>query len=173
MTRTATDRPALGVLFVCMGNICRSPTAEGVLRRKLRQAGLERHVLVDSAGTHGWHAGEPPDRRAIAHAARRGYDLAPLRARAVDDADFERFDLVLAMDWDNLAELESRCPPQHRAKLGRLAAWGRRHRADEVPDPYAHGPEAFEQVLDLVEDACTALVDDLAARVAGNFLSET
>jgi protein-tyrosine phosphatase len=161
------------VLMVCMGNICRSPTAEAVLREKLERAGLGDRVVVDSAGTHGWHEGAPPDRRAIAHAARRGYDLKPLRARQVVDADFERFDLLLAMDWDNLAELESACPPEHRAKLGRLSAWGRRFASEVVPDPYQHGPDAFERVLDLVEDACDQLIEHLAAQVAGNFGQQT
>jgi protein-tyrosine phosphatase len=156
------------VLMVCMGNICRSPTAEAVLREKLRQAGLGDRVAVDSAGTHGWHQGEPPDPRAIAHAARRGYDLKPLRARAVADADFDGFDLLLAMDWDNLAALEERCPATQRGKLRRLTEYARRHSSAVVPDPYAEGPAAFERVLDLVEDACEGLVEDLALRVVGN-----
>jgi protein-tyrosine phosphatase len=103
------------VLMVCMGNICRSPTAEGVLRHKLHEAGLHDLVVVDSAGTHAYHVGDPPDNRSMQHARRRGYDLSALRARRVADADFERFDLILAMDWDNYALLEEQCPPQHRA----------------------------------------------------------
>lgn len=146
------------VLFVCMGNICRSPTAEAVLRDKLRNAGLHDRVRVDSAGTHAWHAGAPPDERSIAHAARRGYDLRSLRARPVIDADFERFDLILAMDWDNLALLEDRCPPPLRRKLGRLTEHCRHHDSPVVPDPYTGGAQGFEQVLDLVEDACDGLV---------------
>jgi len=149
------------ILFVCLGNICRSPTAEGVMRRKLREAGMHDAIRVDSAGTHGWHAGAPPDHRAVAHAARRGYDLAALRARAVTAADFERFDLILAMDGDNLALLEERCPPAQRHKLGRLAAHCRRHECLEVPDPYSGGPDGFETVLDLVEDACDGLLATL------------
>jgi protein-tyrosine phosphatase len=152
------------VLMVCMGNICRSPTAEAVLRHKLRAAGLQDHVEVDSAGTHAWHAGAPPDDRSIAHAARRGYELADLRARPVVDADFERFDLILAMDWDNLALLEERCPPQHRRKLSRLTEHAVNHDSQIVPDPYAGGAAGFEQVLDLVEDACDGLVKRLAQR---------
>jgi len=146
------------VLFVCMGNICRSPTAEAVLRHKLRAAGLHDRVRVDSAGTHAWHAGAPPDGRSVAHAARRGYDLSPLRAREVVDADFDQFDLILAMDWDNLALLEERCPPPYRRKLGRLTEHCRRHDSPVVPDPYAGGAQGFEEVLDLVEDACDGLV---------------
>ncbi len=151
-------RMVSSILFVCMGNICRSPTAEGVMRQKLREAGLAEAVRVDSAGTHAWHAGSPPDRRSIMHAARRGYDLRDLRAREVVEADFDRFDLILAMDWDNLALLEDRCPPARRRKLGRLTEHCLRHDSPVVPDPYAGGADGFEEVLDLVEDACDGLV---------------
>jgi protein-tyrosine phosphatase len=147
------------ILFCCMGNICRSPTAEAVMRHKLREAGLHEDVRVDSAGTHAWHAGAPPDYRSAHHAARRGYDLSALRAREVVDADFDRFDLILAMDWDNLALLEERCPSSHQRKLGRLTEHCRRHDSPVVPDPYAGGPQGFEEVLDLVEDACEGLLE--------------
>jgi protein-tyrosine phosphatase len=146
------------ILVVCMGNICRSPTAESVLRHKLREAGLHDVVKVDSAGTHAWHAGSPPDARSVAHAARRGYDLSDLRAREVVEADFDQFDLILAMDWDNLALLEERCPPPYRRKLGRLTEHCRLHESPVVPDPYTGGAQGFENVLDLVEDACDGLV---------------
>lgn len=146
------------VLMVCMGNICRSPTAEAVLRHKLDAAGLGETVMVDSAGTHAWHAGAPPDQRSTLHAARRGYSLAGLRAREVVDADFDQFDLILAMDWDNLALLEERCPAPQRRKLGRLTEHCRLHDSPVVPDPYAGGAQGFEEVLDLVEDACDGLV---------------
>lgn len=146
------------ILVVCMGNICRSPTAEAVLRHKLRDAGLHDAVKVDSAGTHAWHAGSPPDARSVAHAARRGYDLSGLRAREVVEADFDQFDLILAMDWDNLALLEERCPPPYRRKLGRLTEHCRLHDSPVVPDPYTGGAQGFEEVLDLVEDACDGLV---------------
>jgi protein-tyrosine phosphatase len=151
------------VLMVCMGNICRSPTAEGVLRHKLRAAGLEGAVLVDSAGTHAYHVGEPPDSRAIAHARRRGYDLSALRARKVTAVDFDDFDLVLAMDWDNVELLEDLCPGHHRPKLRRLAEFSRRFPVDVVPDPYTGGAAGFEHVLDLVEDACDGLLAHLGA----------
>lgn len=148
------------VLMVCMGNICRSPTAEGVLRRKLREAGLEGQVTVDSAGAHGhWHAGEAPDRRSQQHARQRGYDLSALRARQVVEADFDQFDLILAMDWDNLALLEEMAPPTARRKLRRLTEHCRRHDSPVVPDPYYGGSDHFEEVLDLVEDACDGLVE--------------
>lgn len=146
------------VLFVCMGNICRSPTAHGVILHKLQQAGLAERVCVDSAGTHGYHVGEPPDLRAQAHARQRGYDLSGLRARAVERADFARFDWILAMDRANLALLQERCPPAYRARLGLLTQHCRQHRTLDVPDPYYGGAQGFEQVLDLVEDACSTLV---------------
>lgn len=159
------------VLMVCMGNICRSPTAEAVLRHKLRERGLDGRVEVDSAGTHEWHVGRPPDERAQEHAALRGYDLAPLRARCVDVADFERFDLLLGMDEDNVDHLRAICPPPFRDRISRLTAYARRHRNRPVPDPYAGGPAGFEAVLDMVEDACEGLVATLADRLAreGNF----
>lgn len=160
------------VLMVCMGNICRSPTAEGVLRGRLRAAGLERWVAVDSAGTHAYHVGEPPDERSQAHAARRGYDLSPQRARPVEAADFERFDLILAMDWDNLALLQADCPPAQARKLRRLMEFAPDSGSAVVPDPYYGGAAGFERVLDLVEAACDGLVDHLSRTLAtrpGNF----
>ena len=158
------NAPITSVLMVCMGNICRSPTAEGVLRHKLRVAGLGDHVKVDSAGTHAWHEGEPPDPRSQRHALARGYDLSDQRSRPVVAADFERFDLILAMDWDNLALLEEQCPREHRAKLARLSEHAGRHASPVVPDPYSGGRAGFEQVLDLVEDACDGLVATLLAQ---------
>ncbi len=148
----------LRVLMVCMGNICRSPTAEAVLRRKLADAGLDDRVEVDSAGTHAYHVGNPPDERSQAHARLRGYELASLRAREVVEADFERFDLLLAMDWDNLALLEADCPPPHRRKLRRLMEYAPHAGSEVVPDPYAGGAAGFERVLDLVELACDGIV---------------
>ena len=160
------------ILMVCLGNICRSPTAEAVLRAKLAAAGLGERIHVDSAGTGGWHVGEPPDRRAIVHGKRRGYDLSALRGRQVDPADFERFDLVLAMDEDNLTDLEADCPPEHRPKLRLLMDFAPPGHGRVVPDPYSRGPESFEQVLDLVEVACDGLVAQLA-RGQGTFRSQT
>ena len=148
------------VLMVCMGNICRSPTAEAVLRAKLHAAGLGDEVTVDSAGTHGhWHAGEAPDARSQAHARQRGYELSALSARAVVEADFDQFDLILAMDWDNLAPLEEMSPPAARPRLRRLTELCRRHDRPVVPDPYYGGADGFEEVLDLIEDACDGLVE--------------
>ena len=146
------------ILFVCMGNICRSPTADGVLRAKLKLLGLDKSVQVDSAGTHNHHPNSPPDDRSQKHAARRGYDLCALRARQIVDADFEHFDLILAMDWDNLALVQGLCPPQHHGKVRRLTEFCQQFDSPVVPDPYYGGDAGFEQVLDLVEDACDGLI---------------
>lgn len=155
------------VLMVCMGNICRSPTAEAVLRHKLRERGLAAAVEVDSAGTHGWHEGAPADERSQRHARKRGYDLTGLRSRPVSEQDFEQFDLLLAMDWENLAHLEDACPPQHRRKLQRLMAFAPQALHPEVPDPYYGGPHAFDRVLDLVEAGCDGLIEHLQGVVPG------
>jgi protein-tyrosine phosphatase len=147
------------VLMVCLGNICRSPTAEAVLRAKLEAAGLGHQVSVDSAGTGDWHIGSPPDARSQRHAAQRGYDLSALRGRQVAEADFQRFDFILAMDHDNLADLQRLAPyGAHRAQLRLFAAV-------EVPDPYTGGAAGFEQVLDLVETASDDWVKNLSARL--------
>jgi protein-tyrosine phosphatase len=149
----------LAVLMVCLGNICRSPTAEAVLRAKLRAAGLHEHVSVDSAGTGSWHIGSPPDARSQRHALQRGYDLSALRGRQVGEADFHRFDLMLAMDDANLADLLALAPP------GRYRAEVRLFALEPVPDPYVGGAAGFERVLDLVETACDGWIRDLARRV--------
>jgi protein-tyrosine phosphatase len=149
--------PVRRILFFCMGNICRSPTAEGVMRAKLAAAGLD--VEVDSAGTHGYHAGDPPDERSQPHARRRGYDLSALRARQLVAEDFERFDVVLAMDDANLAHAQRLCPPAQRHRLKLLMAYAPHAGHAQVPDPYYGGGGAgFEQVLDLVEAGCDGLV---------------
>ena len=153
-----TDHPEFSVLFICMGNICRSPTAHGVFRDRVRRAGLEHRVRVDSAGTHNYHPGEPPDRRSQRAAAMRGYDLSDLRARQICDEDFERHQLLLAMDWDNLALAEQRCPGPQRRKLRRLTEFCRQYEAAVVPDPYYGGDAGFAHVLALIEDACDGLL---------------
>jgi protein-tyrosine phosphatase len=151
------------ILFVCTGNICRSPTAEGVARGLAAKLGVEEHFEFDSAGTHGYHVGDSPDPRTVAAAARRGYDLSFLRARRVTDFDFIRFDHIIAMGRDHLEWLERACPPLYRDKLALLLEFSRRIEEDEVPDPYYGGMDGFEQVLDLVEDAADELIRQLAA----------
>lgn len=146
------------VLMVCMGNICRSPTAEGVLRHLVAEAGLRDHIHIDSAGTHGYHVGAPPDERSTHHARLRGYDLSDLRARQVKPVDFARFDLILAMDHDNLALLQEDRPAEHRAKLRRLMEFAPPGLGDVVADPYYGGKQGFETVLDHVEAACEGLL---------------
>lgn len=148
------------VLFVCMGNICRSPTAEGVFRRLLEEEGDDLLVEIDSAGTHSYHVGAPPDRRAQAAALRRGIDLSSQRARHVTDEDFERFDLLLAMDEENLAILRAQCPPQFSSRVKLFLEYGSLGERN-VPDPYYGGETGFEHVLDLVEDAARGLLAEL------------
>ena len=159
--------PRVRVLVVCMGNICRSPTAQGMLEKLARGSGLADRVQVDSAGTHGGHIGAPPDERAQEHARRRGLDLSAQRARALVRQDFERFDWVLVMDAANERAARTLCPPEHAHKLRRLTDFCTRHRASDVPDPYDGGEAGFEAVLDLVEDACAGLLRTLIATRPG------
>ncbi len=168
MNRATQHR--LSVVFVCMGNICRSPTAHGVFAKRIEKAGLGALVRVSSAGTHAYHEGEPPDPRTQAHAAQRGYDLSALRARLLSPQDIEQASLVLVMDWDNLAltqdvaqsaaqDVAQQLPDEHQQrKIRRLTEFCLRHDSPVVPDPYAGGPQGFEHVLDLIEDACDGLL---------------
>ncbi|NUA25662.1 low molecular weight protein-tyrosine-phosphatase [Cupriavidus basilensis] len=155
------------ILMCCMGNICRSPTAEGVLRVKLEAVGLADLVELDSAGTHGYHIGRAPDARSQRHALARGYDLSAQRARQAMVQDFARFDLLLAMDQDNLAALRAICPPGSQDKLRLLMSFASRHASDEVPDPYYGEGDGFERVLDYVEDACDGVIAMLRAKGLG------
>ncbi|WP_371850715.1 low molecular weight protein-tyrosine-phosphatase [Pseudoduganella violaceinigra] len=139
-----------------MGNICRSPTAEGVFRTRAQAAGLALHI--DSAGTHAYHIGNPPDPRSASHAAARGYGLSAQRARQVAADDFERFDVVLAMDHDNLETLLRACPAQHRHKVRLFMEFASRSGSDVVPDPYYGGANGFDLVLDYIEDAADGLI---------------
>ena len=151
----------VSVLFVCMGNICRSPTAHGVLRHKVQELGLHEFVTVDSAGTHNYHPGSPPDDRSQEHAAKRGYDLSNLRARQIRKSDFENFDHILVMDWDNLSLVQEKCPPQHQKKVRRFTEFCQQFDSPVVPDPYYGGAQGFENVLDLIEDASEGLLRQL------------
>lgn len=146
------------VLFVCMGNICRSPTAEGVFRHLVEQQGLAGKIIIDSAGTHDYHIGDAPDARAQAAAARRGYDLSGLRARQVVRDDFSTFDYLLAMDQVNLGLLQQQCPENYRNRLKLFLEFADDGALREVPDPYYGGAQGFEQVLDLVENAGRGLL---------------
>jgi protein-tyrosine phosphatase len=151
------------VLFVCMGNICRSPTAEGVFRQHVMDSGLQDRVKVDSAGTHNYHPDQAPDPRAIQVAAMRGYDLTPIRARQIQDSDFEKFDLILVMDWDNLSLTQSQSPPQHQSKVRRFAEFSSDASIQVVPDPFFGDIGGFEHVLDLVEDCSAGLLKFVTA----------
>ncbi|MBV9344791.1 MAG: low molecular weight phosphotyrosine protein phosphatase [Gammaproteobacteria bacterium] len=152
------------ILFVCLGNICRSPTAEAVLRTMAAREAPELTLEVDSAGTAAYHVGEPPDPRTRAAAARRGYDLEPLRARVIASADFERFDLILAMDAQNLRVLRQRAPRAAHERLRLLLEFAPEGELREVPDPYYGGPNGFEHVLDLIEAAVRGLLAHLRQR---------
>jgi len=147
------------VLFVCLGNICRSPAAEGVFLKMVNDAGLGDQIHVDSAGTGGWHVGEGPDSRMILHAKERGYDLTQLEARQFSAADFEKFDYILTMDNSNFRNvINLDVKKQHHSKVKPLTKFCRIHSIAEVPDPYYDREEGFRHVLDLIEDACTELL---------------
>lgn len=157
---------ATRILFVCMGNICRSPSAEGVMRQLVEKAGLQYRLVVDSAGTHGYHIGAPPDPRAQAAARKQGYDLSSLRARQIAAEDFENFDLLLAMDFNNLEVLQDMCPVIHRPKLALLMRYARESKATIVHDPYYRSARDFDLVLEYIEDACLGLVEAFSQNTA-------
>lgn len=152
------------VLFVCMGNICRSPTAEGVFRHVVTSAGLTRHFEIDSAGTNSSHSGQAPDVRAREVAKLRGIDLAKLKARKVDNDDFSYFDYIFAMDKDNLAYLAKKCPPEFNHKLSLLLSHAPDLGIDEVPDPYYGPKNGFDRVLEMVWRAADGLLENLKAQ---------
>ncbi len=152
------------LLFVCMGNICRSPSAEGVFRRVLAERAPDLSVEIDSAGTHDYHVGNPPDRRAIEAARRRGIDLSTLRARQVSTRDFEWFDLILAMDDENVDELKRRAPREYHSRIRLLMEFAPNASLRHVPDPYDGGAQGFEQVVDLLEEAAEGLLEEVLRR---------
>ena len=152
------------ILFICMGNICRSPAAEGIMKNKVQEQGLEQFFYIDSAGIHGWHEGELPDNRMRAHASRRGYKLTS-HARPVVSNDFKNFDMIIGMDDSNIQNLKRMAPDlESQRKICRMTDFCQTHTADCVPDPYYGGASGFELVLDLLEDACDGLLDDLKLR---------
>jgi len=142
-----------------MGNICRSPTAQGVFESLVAQSGLGDRILIDSAGTHAYHVGEQPDSRATQAAARRGLDLSGQRARRIEAADFARFDYLLAMDRDNLEQLLAVCPEEYRSKVRLFLEFAGNSALIDVPDPYYGGPQGFERVLDMVEEGARGLIE--------------
>ena len=160
----AKNKENVSVLFVCMGNICRSPTAETVFRHYVESAGVSEHILIDSAGTHAYHVGDPPDLRSQRAALQRGYDLSKLRGRQVCREDFRRFDYVLAMDSSNLGILQRLATPDSSAVTRLFLEYARHHAEREVPDPYYGGEDGFEHVLDMVEDAAQGLLEEIRRR---------
>lgn len=152
-----TNKPK--ILFVCMGNICRSPTAEGIFRHRLNELGLSKHFEHDSCGTHDYHIGSPPDHRAIEHAQKRGVDIRDLRGRQVSTADFKRFDLILAADRHNLSILKQLCPASEQSKLRLMLDFSTGYKGQEVPDPYYGGAAGFELVLDQLEEVADGLIE--------------
>ena len=153
------------VLFVCTGNICRSPTAEGVFQHLVNAENLHQYVQVDSAGTHGYHVGEQPDQRSVRAAAQRGYDLTSLRARQLAVSDFAEFDYLLAMDQDHRSILERGAPDEHRQKVSMFLDFSQKYGGHEVPDPYYGGGQGFEFVLDMIEDGAAGLLADIKKKL--------
>lgn len=154
-----TELKNVSVLFVCTGNICRSPTAEGMFRKMVENSTLAGQVDIDSAGTHGYHVGSPPDARSIEHAAKRGIDITGLRGRQVGISDFERFDYILVADQPNMKFLHGICPTRLQHKLEYLLDYGSDEDKFEVPDPYTGDPDDFETALDLIKDGCEGLLE--------------
>jgi protein-tyrosine phosphatase len=165
MTDPEAHALTIKVLFVCTGNICRSPTAEGVFRHLAVSENLHEHIAADSAGTHAYHVGEAPDERSMVAAARRGYDLSAIRARKITANDFVEFDHILAMDRGHLSILEHSVPAEYRTKIAMFLDFSSKHRGAEVPDPYYGGGRGFEFVLDMIEDASEGLLADIRKKL--------
>ncbi len=153
------------VLFVCMGNLCRSPSAVGVLRHLVKEAGLQESIHIDSAGTHDYHVGESPDGRAQFVSRKKGYDISDLRARQVTLEDIKEYDFILAMDWDNLSYLQQMCPKSQHHKLMLLMRYANDYEEATVPDPYYGGVDSFFKMLDYLEDACQGVFEVISKRV--------
>jgi len=158
----------IGVIFVCMGNICRSPTAEAVFRHYVDNAGMSGQIMIDSAGTHDYHIGDKPDARAQRAAQQRGYDMSQLRGRQVEENDFRQFDYVLAMDRANLAILQNITPHGSDTRARLFLEYARHYNEREVPDPYYGGADGFERVLDMVEDAAQGLLEEIRKQHFGS-----
>ena len=151
------------VLFVCMGNICRSPTAHAIFREQVKNVGLANSIAIDSAGTHAYHVGNPPDHRATQTASVRGFDMTDLRAREVEQSDYSAYDYIVAMDRDNLRLLQAACPADQLSRLSLMLSWGAGW-GDEVPDPYYGGHEGFARVFDMLDDACQGLLKHISEK---------
>lgn len=158
---SSADLKSVNVLFVCMGNICRSPTAHGVFQQLVKQNKFDEFVFVDSAGTYDYHIGKRPDKRSAATAATRGYDLSDLRARQVKQSDFQDFDYILAMDNENYSDLIAQSHEEYKDKVNLFLEYAKKADINEVPDPYYGGPNGFETVLDLVEEASKGLLEHI------------
>lgn len=153
------------ILFVCMGNICRSPSAEGVFRKRVQEKGLEDHFEIDSAGTHGYHVGSAPDKRSVQCALSRDIDIRDLKARRLTLEDGDEYDYILVMDQTNLEDAREILPRKPKAVVKKLLEYGHGLKETDVPDPYYGGANGFEHVLDLLENACAGLLDELHASV--------
>lgn len=164
MSSQSSSQSAVSVLFVCLGNICRSPSAHGIFAHQVAAAGLDDRILIDSAGTGSWHIGNPPDPRTQESALRRGYDLSELRARRVERQDFERFDYIIVMDNKNLEDVRRMQPPTFEGRLDLLLTYAPSLGQTEVPDPYHGDGQGFEHVLDLVEAASAKLLEHIRER---------
>ncbi len=160
MCNKLKNKEKIKVLFVCMGNICRSPTADAVMTAMVKEKGLDKQIIIDSAGTHAYHVGEMSDRRSAQVARQRGYDMDYIRARKVTLSDFEEFDYILAMDEDNYQILMDLCPDEHCHKVAKFLSYSNTGQSN-VPDPYYGGPQGFEKVFDLVEKGCQGLLDKI------------
>ena len=161
MVTAQTENRTVRVLFVCLGNICRSPTCEGVFRHLVEQQQLNIDIQIDSAGTGNYHLGQPPDRRAIAAAAQRGIDIGELRARQAMPVDFERFDYIIAMDRENVYDLEAIAPPGASGKIRLFMEFAKSWHSPNIPDPYYGGRSGFDRALDMIEDASSGLLADI------------